>query len=520
MAHGFQQHHHDTHTPTSPETLPPPQMTFAQIGTLYNSISNELEGGVTQQNQQLLLNQVSTVQTQIQNLIDSGALNTLDGAGNPAVSIVHAQNIADQMNFLKTEIGAFGTDTIVPKFINDVVRDVQDIVASDPQLTALAHQGNHAGFQQVSFLLTPPTPFHDSVGDDVFSADGQHVVSAGPDGVLSQTGTLLNFIDDSKALAARAQALAGQDPNGAHKADIAQLETDIHNFSVAADHYSTAQGGVFSARFNNEFTLDGVQGTASREMITGLQTGNADLVNGAAEVLTGNATDVRTNMLANGLGPDGQPFTPAPNGGIPDHIDTVNVAGLVFNDSMTKLIGGVYSGNQQSIVDDLKATKTGLLNAITNEGISGHALNDINHIISLLGQEASLVGGIDTASPTAVSPVNGQINQIQAQILDIVNHDPTLATLATGTDGDGNPTTGFVALPSGTTPSLSNVVATAFNGGHNVAATAPVVAPAPVASGRGNDAATTPLATDPGPHGAHTADHAAPPHFHFEHFWG
>ena len=45
-------------------------------------------------------------------------------------------------------------------------------------------------------------------------------------------------------------------------------------------------------------------------------------------ILMANANDVRGNMLANGLGPDGQPFVPAPNGGIPDHIDTVNVAGL------------------------------------------------------------------------------------------------------------------------------------------------------------------------------------------------
>src|SRR5215469_6847519 len=163
------------------------QMTFAQIGTLYNSINDELEGGVTPQNQQLLLNQVGTVQTQLQHLIDGGALDHVDGIGNAAISVVHAQNIADQLNFLSTEIGAFGTDNFVPKFINDVVRDVQDIVAGDPQLSALAHQGNHSGFQQVSFLLTDPTPFPDSVGDDVFSADGQHVVSAGPDGVLSQT---------------------------------------------------------------------------------------------------------------------------------------------------------------------------------------------------------------------------------------------------------------------------------------------------------------------------------------------
>src|SRR6202045_873814 len=262
------------------------QMTFAQIGTLYNSISNELEGGVTHHNQGLLINQVSTVQTQLQNLINSGALNSLDGAGNPDVSVVHAQNIADQMNFLKTEIGAFGTDTFVPKFINDVIRDVQDIVAGDAGLTSLAHQDNHSGFQQVSFLLTPPTPFPDSG---------------------AQTTTLLQFVADSNSLAARAHALAGTDPNSAA---VHQLETDIHTFSVNADAYSTSQGGLFSARFNNEFTLNGVQGTASRELITGLETGNADLVNGAASVLTANGADVRGNMLANGLGADGQPFVP------------------------------------------------------------------------------------------------------------------------------------------------------------------------------------------------------------------
>jgi hypothetical protein len=418
--------------------MPQRQMTFAQIGTLYNTINNELEGGVTDQNQQSLLKQVGTVQTQLQNLIDSGALDHVDGIGNAAISVVHAQNIADQLNFLSTEIGAFGTDAFVPKFINDVVRDLQDIVASDPQLTALAQQGNHSGFEQFSFLLAPPTPF--------------------PDTPL-QTDTLLKFIADSNDLGGRAQALAGHDPNGTDSAAIAQLETDIHSFSVAADQYSSAQGGLFSARFNNEFNLDGVQGTASRELITGLETGNGDLVNGAADVLMANANDVRSNMLANGLGPDGQPFVPAPNGGIPDQIDTVNVAGLVFNDSMTKLIGGVYSGNQESIVNDLNATATGLQNAITNQGITGLALHDVNHAIALLAKEASLVGGIDPASPTPVSAVNGQINHIEAQILNIVNHDHTLATLATGTDADGNATTGFVALPPATESPNHNEVA-------------------------------------------------------------
>ena len=73
-------------------------------------------------------------------LIDGGALNNINGAGNPAVSLVHAQNIADQMNFLKSQISNFGTDSFTPKFINDVVRDVQDIVASDPPLLLLLNR--------------------------------------------------------------------------------------------------------------------------------------------------------------------------------------------------------------------------------------------------------------------------------------------------------------------------------------------------------------------------------------------
>ena len=388
------------------------QMSFAEIGTLYNQISNELEGGVTARNQDLLINQVLTVQTQLQRLIDSGALNNLDG-----ISLVHAQNIADQMNFLKSEIANFGADAADPKFINDVIRDVQDIVAGDAGLSALAHQGNHSGFQQVSFLLTDPTPF--------------------PDTPL-QTQTLLKFIDDSNSLASRAVALEGADPNSV---EVKQLISDIQTFTTNADAYSTAQGGIFSARFNNEFNLDGVQGTASRELIAGLETGNTKLIEGAAAVLQANAEDVRGNMLV-----QGDVFEPAPNGGIPDVINTVHDAGIVFNDAETKLIGGVYSGNQQSIVNDLNATKAGLENAIDEQELSGAALRHVNKVLGLLDREATLVASIDTAAPTQVDAVNGQINQIQAKILDIINNDAVLSSLAAAADG----TVGFVSLPEGT----------------------------------------------------------------------
>jgi hypothetical protein len=432
------------------------QMSFADVGTLFNTISNELEGGVSTQNQALLVNQVTTVQTQLQGLVDSGMFNNLiDDAGNANPgAVVRVQNIADQMNFLKQEIGAYGGSTFDPKYINDVVRDVQDIVGNDDNLTALAQQGGHAGFQQVSFLLTPATPFADSG---------------------AQTTALLQFISDTNSLTERAQTLAGTDPNSA---DVQQLIADIQTFSHNADAYSTSQGGLFSARFNNEFAHDGVQGTASRELIAGLQHGDANLVAGAVDVLLDNANDVQGNMLT-----QGNTFTPAPNGGIPANINNVHDAGAVFDDAVTKLIGGVYSGNQQSVVDDLNATQKGLMAAIPNEGITGDALNHVNQVISLLGQESSLVAGVNTATPTQVSDVNGQIGQITAEILNIINNDATLADLANSSDDNFS----FVALPQGTSPASSA-------GGVASTPTTPGTPATPPASGGGTTPVTPPAA--------------------------
>jgi trimeric autotransporter adhesin len=404
------------------------QMTFAEIGTLYNTISTELEGGVTPKNKELLLDQATVVQTQIQSLINSGSLEALGGA-----TVTHAQNIADQLNFVTQGINAFGTDAFAPKFINDVVRDIQDIVAADANLSTLAHQAQPGigAWQQESFLLTNPTPFMDSA---------------------AQTAFLTQFISDSNSLGAQAQALAGADP---HSDAVLKLEADLTAFSHNADAFANAaeQIGVYHARFENELGLDGVQGTAVREILQGLQTGNADLVNGASTVLEQNAMDIGGNNQSNGKDFNGNVVVTVPNGGIPAVNDTVHTAGLIFDDAFTKLIGGVASTNHASVLADLAATTAGLTAAIGNQNITGEALKDVNQIIGLLNHESALVAGIDPAQATPISPVNGQLNDIEKQILNIVNHDATLATMAVGADG----TVGFVALPPGT--GHGNVVA-------------------------------------------------------------
>lgn len=384
------------------------QLSFSQIGTVFNQIADDLQGGVSPASRGQVLTDIKTVQTQLQGLIDSNALAPLGD-----VSVVHAQNIHDQLNFLTAEVKAFGTDPYAPKFINDVVRDIQDIVAGDPGLTALAHQSNHNGFQQVSNLLTPPAPFPDSP---------------------SQTATLLQFVSDSNSLSERANALVGADP---HSADVQTLIHDIETFSTNADSYSGSQGGLFSARFNNEFTLNGVQGTASRELVLGLQHQDAQLVHAAGQVLEANAQDVQMNMLT-----QTGTYTPPVNGGIPANIETVQQAGQVFDDAVTKLLGGVSPANQASVIADLHAVSAGLQQAVDAQDLGTAASHHVAQIVKILADETQLVSQVTT--PQQVSMVNAQIAADETRILHLVGADPQLSSLNVG-DGQGTP--GFTALP-------------------------------------------------------------------------
>ena len=82
-----------------------------------------------------------------------------------------------------------------------------------------------------------------------------------------------------------------------------QLVSDIQTFEKGASEFSLKQGGLYSARFDNEFAENGVNGTTSRALIDGLQTGNVDKVHAVAEVLAANAADVAGNMLGIGQAP-------------------------------------------------------------------------------------------------------------------------------------------------------------------------------------------------------------------------
>ena len=378
-------------------------LTFAQIGEIFNDATHRMEGGVSAKNSQAILNDIGKIQSSLEHLITQ---NPNDFQG---VAGIHAQNIVDQLNLEVTAIKSVGTDPFAAKYINDVQRDLIDIVQGDTQLAALATQNGHNGFAPVPDLLVKPAQFH---------------------GNAEQTQFMQNFVATTQGFADQAMQLVA---NHADPQAIQQLVGQIQAYDKTANAFTLAQGGLYSARFNNEFADNGVNGTASRALIDGLQTGNADKVSAAAQVLVANSQDVVSNMLGLGQTP------PAATGnGIPDNITTIAQAGTVFNDATTKLIGGVYDGNRQSIHDDLTATQQGLNNVIAQGQLDQGALKDANRIVGLIGDELKIVD-----NPTPAANAATQLNTLQNRILAIVHNDTALATAATADGANG-----FMQLPN------------------------------------------------------------------------
>src|SRR5258706_9635750 len=313
-------------------------MDFAQIGTLFNDATTKLVGGLNEHSQASVMRDLSLAQSNLERLIEQQPNQFTGVAG------IHAQNIADQINLEMQAIKSLGTDPYAAKYVNDVQRDLIDTVQGDDVLSALATKHRANGFAAVPDLLAPPAQFQ---------------------GNQQQTDFMKQFVTDATSLGERAVQLVNGG-TAANSPETTHLIADVQSFVTHSNQFTVEQGGLYSARFNNEFALDGVNGTASRSLIQGLQSGNAGQVKAAAEVLSANAADVAGNMLGIGQTP------PPKTGGIPDHIDSFAQAGTVFNDATSKLIGGVYDGtnndgNRKSIIADLTATPTGLKDLLVND---------------------------------------------------------------------------------------------------------------------------------------------------------
>src|SRR5882757_8673531 len=234
---------------------------------LFNDATTREIGGVGPDQVNLIVSDLIGVQQMLQ-----AAVPTINN-----LSDLHTQVIINQLNeeiasienansptgtlVLGTDLGQF-----VGRAINDIHRDIIDIAQGDAGVQALLNP------TPLPALNTPPAPFHDSA---------------------DQTTFVTQWIQDSNHLGQMAQTIA----NNGFTGDIAGLVAQLQTFNTNSNAFDMSQGGLFSARFWNEFRTDGTSGTAATALIEGLQTHNAGEVAAAVEQLATNSADVGTNNI-------------------------------------------------------------------------------------------------------------------------------------------------------------------------------------------------------------------------------
>jgi hypothetical protein len=421
---------------------------------LFNDATTREIGGVGPDQVNLIVSDLIGVQQMLQ-----AAVPTINN-----LSDLHTQIIINQLNeeiasienansptgtlILGTDLGQF-----VGRAINDIHRDIIDIAQGDAGVQALFNP------TPLPDLNTPPAPFLDSA---------------------DQTAFVTQWIQDSNHLGQMAQTIA----NNGFTGDIAGLVQQIQTFNANSNAFDQSQGGLFSARFWNEFRTDGTSGTAATALIEGLQTQNAGEVAAAVEQLATNSADVASNSRmadggtytdvvaaaqatavapgdggggagggAGGGGAGGGDAGGGGAGGTP--APAFSDLGLTFNDAGRALAGGLWQnvveeggqgfGSIGRYTTDLTNVQTGLQAEVAAGQFTGDTLTHVNTILAdittaLSAATASVNGGGTFGS---VAAAEAALHTAHLDILNVVNNDATLTAAATANDA-----TGFLAAPA------------------------------------------------------------------------
>src|SRR6266851_2939998 len=368
---------------------------------LFNDATTREIGGVGPDQVNLIVSDLIGVQ-QMLSAADP-AINNLSDLHTHVIINQLNEEIASVENANAPTVGTLtlGTDLgqFVGRSINYIHRDIIDIAQGDAGVQALFNP------TPLPALNTPPAPFHDSA---------------------DQTKTVTQWIQDSNHLGQAAITIE----NNGFTGDIAGLVQQIQTYATNSNAFDQAQGGLWSARFWNEFRTDGTSGTAAAALIEGLQTHNAGEVNAAVEQLAANSADVASNnrmadggsyadvvaaaqatAVAPAAGPAAtapaaaaDPAAPAPAAAA----DPAAAAGLTatdfFNDATTREIGGVGPDQVNLIVSDL------------------------------IGVQQMLQAAVPTINNLSDLHTQVIINQLNEEIASVENANSPTGTLVLGTD--------------------------------------------------------------------------------------
>jgi hypothetical protein len=424
---------------------------------LFNDATTREIGGIGPDQVNLIVADLIGVQQmlsaavpQINNLSDLHVANIIAQLDEEIATVENANAPLGTL-ILGTDLGQF-----IGRAINDIHRDIIDIAQGDPGVQAIFNP------TPLPDLNTPGAPFHDNADQQAF---------------------VTQWIQDSNHLGQMATAIA----NNGFQGDIAGLVEQIQTFATNANAFDQAQGGLWSARFWNEFRVDGTTGVAANALIEGLQTQNSGEVNAAVEQLAANSVDVGiNNRKADGgtfadviAAAQATAVTPNPGGGgaggcggdgggggdggagggdggagggaAPAFADL----GATFNDATRALVGGLWqnvveeggqgNGSVFRYVNDLTAVQTGLQAEVAAGQFAGDTLAHVNTVLTdistaITAATASVNGG---GSFGSVAAAENALRTSHLDVLSIVNNDATLQGLATQNGGNG-----FLAAPS------------------------------------------------------------------------
>src|SRR5712691_2505701 len=404
---------------------------------LFNDATTREIGGIGPDQVNLIVSDLIGVQQMLQaavptinNLTDLHTQVIINQLNEEIASIENANSPTGTL-VLGTDLGQF-----VGRSINDIHRDIIDIAQGDAGVQALFNP------TPLPAVNSAPAPFHDSA---------------------DQTAFVTQWIQDSNHLGQMAQTIA----NNGFQGDIAGLVAQLQTFNNNSNAFDMSQGGLFSARFWNEFRTDGTSGTAATALIEGLQTQNAGEVAAAVEQLATNSADVGTNNLmadggsyaavvaaaqATAVTPNPTPSPtpdPGPGGGTGGTGTTtgLNPGDLyfenMFNDATRILEGGLWHnnvpvGNQGNGTDgryvkDLQLVQTGLTADVAANDFTGDQLTHVNQVLSDITTALANVPGAVNNDPAAEAA-------LRAAHLDIINtieNDPVLQALSIKDDNPG-----------------------------------------------------------------------------------
>ena len=378
---------------------------------------------------------------QINNLSDLHTQIIINQLNEEIASVENANSPTGTL-VLGTDLGQF-----VGRAINDIHRDIIDIAQGDAGVQAIFNP------TPLPALNTPPAPFHDSA---------------------DQTAFVTQWIQDSNHLGQMATTIE----NNGFTGDIAGLVQQIQTYATNSNAFDQAQGGLWSARFWNEFRSDGTSGTAAAALIEGLQNHNAGEVNAAVEQLAANSGDVGTNnvmadggsyaaVVAAAQATAVTPVTPGgggagagggggdagggggggAGGGGAGAGGTLVAGDLyfenMFNDATRILEGGLWHnnvpvGNQGNGTDgryiaDLQAVQTGLTADVAAGDFTGDQLTHVNTVLADIQTALAAVPGAVNNDAAA----EASLRTAHLDIINTIENDPVLQALSIKDDNPG-----------------------------------------------------------------------------------